>query len=336
MAIGLAPACFLACILESLGFGLFNMMAGFTVKLVLAGDQPSRRRVVLVVLALIWILTTMHWIVNVYRAYVAFLVFPEGPAAFFATFGHPSYTAKDVAYGTLSLVADTFATYRCYIVWNRSWRVACIPGLLLLGTTAVGYGSIYIVSRVQPGKPIFLSNVAPWITSWFSMALVTNVACTGLIAYKIINTRQCVRGLGISIGVGRKDPLAESLIVVVESAAIYSATLIVLLVSYVCGSNVQYVIIDLIIPVIAIAFTMILMRITLNITSDLREHSRSGSQGTTLETLRFPVAHGPLAVNVTRLVHVNRETYSQFGAKDAENNGDVNENGDTGDDVPRE
>ncbi|KAJ7613303.1 hypothetical protein DFH06DRAFT_1484767 [Mycena polygramma] len=319
--IGLAPACFLGCILESLGFGLFNMMAGFTVKLVLAGDQPSRRRGVLVVLVLMWILATMHWIVNVYRAYVAFLVFPEGPAAFFATFSHPSYTAKDVAYGTLSLVADSFATYRCYIVWNRSPWAACVPGLLLLGTTAAGYGAIYIVSTVQPGNPIFLSNVAPWITSWFSLTLVTNVTCTGLIAYKIINTRQGFRGLGIGIRVGHKDPLAASLIVIVESAAIYSATLIVLLVSYVCGSNVQYVIIDLIIPVIAIAFTMILMRITLNITSDLREHSRSGTQGTTSDTVRLPVSHGPLAVNVTRLVQVNHETYSQFGAKDVEDNG---------------
>ncbi|KAJ6500293.1 hypothetical protein DFH09DRAFT_1336188 [Mycena vulgaris] len=301
-SINLDAACLLGCILESMCYGLFSLMAGFTLTTITA-KRPSKRPMILIVLVLIWILSTMHWIVNVYRVYQAFIVFPDGAIAYYDTLNLPSYTTKNVAYATLTLVADGFASYRCYVVWNRNWYIAAVPVMLFLSTGVAGYGTTYVFTTVQPGNPIFLSTIVPWITSWISLTLSTNVVCTFLIGVRILRSQHALRSVS-RVG---NDRLSSTLIIIVESAAIYSSTLIALIVSYLCGSNGQYIVIDL-----GITFTMIILRVSLGVSSD--GSTKPTTRGTTSDS-RLPVIHGEVAVNVTRLVEVNRDEYSAFSAK---------------------
>ncbi|KAJ7156517.1 hypothetical protein C8R43DRAFT_998235 [Mycena crocata] len=310
LQIRLDAACFLGCMLESMGYGLFCMMAGFTLRANFIKDRSSKRPMIIAVLALIWILSTMHWIVNVYRAYQAFIVFPEGAVAYYDTLNLPTYTAKNVAYATLTIVADAFASYRCYVVWNRNWYIGAIPGILLLSTAAAGYGATYVFTTVEPGNVIFLDKIVPWITAWISLTLATNVICTCLIAYRIIRSQHTVRKLN-RVG---NDRVSSTLIIIVESAAIYSVTLIALITSYLAGSNGQYVVIDVTISVIGITFTMILLRVSLGVSSN------GTTRGTHPESVRMPTGHTEVAVNVSRLVEVNRDDYSGFVSK---NTGDI-------------
>ncbi|KAJ7083083.1 hypothetical protein B0H15DRAFT_427072 [Mycena belliarum] len=312
--IGLDTACFLGCVLETLGYGVFSMMAGFTLRTILIQQRLVKRSSwILLVLVLMWLLSTMHWIVNVYRAYQAFLVFPEGPVEFYNTLALASYTAKNVAYATLTLVADAFATYRCYIVWNRNRYIGAIPGILLLSTAVAGYGATYVFTTVKAGNVIFLATIVPWITAWISLTLSTNVICTGLIGFRIIRSQQ---GLRNTPRIG-KDHLTSTLIIIVESAAIYSSTLVALITSYLVGSNGQYVVLDVTISVIGITFTMIILRVSLGVSSNgdtpTTKRSITSEPGT-----RRPVAHGDVAVNVSRLVQVNRDDCSEFSAKNVE------------------
>ncbi|KAJ6614865.1 hypothetical protein B0H10DRAFT_2042926, partial [Mycena sp. CBHHK59/15] len=307
--IALDTACFLGFILESLGYGLFTIMGGSTVWTIITGKMALNRPL-LVVLILMWILSTMHWIVNVYRGYQAFLIFPEGPVTFYNTLSLSSYTAKNVAYATLTLVADGFATYRCYVVWNRNWKIGGVPGLLLLSTTAAGYGTTYVFTTVQPGNVIFLATIVPWITTWISLTLSSNVVCTCLIGFRIIKTQQALKNVS---RVGRGNRLMSTLIIIVESAAIYSATLIALITSYLLGSNGQYVVIDMTVSVIGRTFTMIILHISLGISSNGKNDTTT--RGVNSDTARLPVGRGELTVNVSRLVEANREDYSNFAAK---------------------
>lgn len=97
-----------------------------------------------------------HWIINVYRAYSAFMLFPEGPVAFYNTLSLSSYTARNTVYCMLTVLADGFAVsgcirlyvlsttklrlsyirqvYRAYVVWQRKWWITIVPAILLVGT----------------------------------------------------------------------------------------------------------------------------------------------------------------------------------------------------------
>lgn len=121
---------------------------------------------------------------------------------------------------------------------------------------------IYTFTRVTPGNEVFIAEVVPWVTSYVAMTLATNVVCTctwayyfraiyprldafqALIALRIIRNRMSFSPAGLARN-GR-DPLWTSLIIILESAALYSSALIVLIVLYLLDSNAQYVALDIV------------------------------------------------------------------------------------------
>lgn len=122
-------------------------------------------------------------------------------------------------------------------------------------------GILYSFDKVEPEASIFVVQLGHWITAFFSMTFATNVICTGassayprrthtetlsanarmaaLVAYRIwtINRAHVFRGF-------RHRNLRPVLVLIVESGALYSATLLALLVLYNVGSWFQYVVLD--------------------------------------------------------------------------------------------
>lgn len=90
--------------------------------------------------------------------------------------------------------------------------------------TATGIGILWAFDKVGRAE-IFAEVLSHWITSFFSMTFATNVICTALVAYRVwaINRKH------VSFR-GRK--LRPLMLLIVESGAIYSATLMVLLILY--------------------------------------------------------------------------------------------------------
>lgn len=81
-----------------------------------------------------------HLAIDVHRADRAFVVEggkPNGPKDFFDTLSNPTLVVKDVVYVTMTLVGDTFVTYRLYVVWNRSWLIVVLSSILVLATAGV-------------------------------------------------------------------------------------------------------------------------------------------------------------------------------------------------------
>ncbi|KAJ2931093.1 hypothetical protein H1R20_g5973, partial [Candolleomyces eurysporus] len=50
-------------------------------------------------------------------------------------------------------IADSLAIYRCYIVWQRSWKVVLVPALILL--LSVGITLIYIIRIIIESAMIY-------------------------------------------------------------------------------------------------------------------------------------------------------------------------------------
>ncbi|KAJ7052954.1 hypothetical protein C8F01DRAFT_1032778 [Mycena amicta] len=256
--ITLDRASLLALVLESFNIGLFTILFAATVHTILLKETHKRNNLLLPTLCIIWVLSLAHWIIDIVRAFQGFLDTPAGALAYYADVADPLETAKTAVYVTVTQTGDFFMIYRCFIVWNRKWRVVLLPMLMWGGTAVTGYGVTYLLGKAA-GNGIFFAQLQPWITSFFSMSLSINLICTALIAFKILITRMALQ----------KDHPGNSrvysaLIIFLESAAFYSTSLLILLIVYVLNSNAQYVMLDVTTSLIGVTFSLIILRLAVN------------------------------------------------------------------------
>lgn len=299
-SISLEKANFLALVLEALLYGSFTVL--FIAALWAISQKRSGINVKLLsTVIIIWILATVHLILDVVRAVEAFVDADGTALDYYSNLSNPLQAAKTAIYVILTLVGDGFAIYRCYVVWNRKWYIVPGPLLLLCGTGVGGFGATVAFSQAAPGAEVFLPAIVPWITSFISMTLCTNVVCTFLIAYRILNIQRAVRGLA------QVNTARSALMMILESAAVYSASVVSLMVTYTINSNAQYTVLDLTAPLIGITFTAIILRVSLGISSrDLTAFSQTASDHPQRLARN---RRAPVAVNVSHLVEMDGGEY---------------------------
>ncbi|KAJ7019877.1 hypothetical protein C8F04DRAFT_1242381, partial [Mycena alexandri] len=121
-----------------------------------------------------------------------------------------------------TLLADSVLIFRCYAVWNHDWRVVVLPTMSTIGGTVLGILTVvetgnYINSGGDPNS--FVDYARPY----FSMCLVTTLLATVLIVFRILWLTRDHAGSAFS---GYRA-IVE---MVVESALLYSITLIIYIV----------------------------------------------------------------------------------------------------------
>ncbi|KLO11938.1 hypothetical protein SCHPADRAFT_447293 [Schizopora paradoxa] len=250
-------------------------------------------RTLINILLYITCICSKHIGVNFTRIIKAFIIFknePGGPAAFFNELSEFTQIFGSTIYIGQTLIGDGVAMYRCYLVWGRQFRVIAIPAFLLLGSTASGIGILYSFAKVVPEADIFVTELQHWITAFFSLTLATNLLCTALVALRIWAVNRAVLR-GLAGGAGLRRSYRPVLFLVLESGAVYSATLTALLVLYKTSSWFQYVLLDAISSIVGLVFSMIIVRIGLGITT--LEGSATGASATTsgLGSKSFPHHH---------------------------------------------
>ncbi|PFH47759.1 hypothetical protein AMATHDRAFT_125871, partial [Amanita thiersii Skay4041] len=248
---------------QTLLYGAYTVLFAMTYW-VLVHRRPRGRPIHKTMLGIsitMFILATMHIAVNYTRILKAFIQHrdaPGGPASFFNQLSEFTQIFGSTIYVAQTLVGDAVVLLRCYLVWGRRLSVVAFPCLLLLGSTVTGIGILYSFAKVVPEAEIFVKELQEWIVSFFTMTFATNVICTGLVAIRIwyIN-RQTIVFTGHS--------MRPVMLLVIESGAVYSATLLVLLILYKVKSWFQYVLLDAVSPIVGLVFSMIIIRIGLGI-----------------------------------------------------------------------
>ena len=110
---------------------------------------------------------------------------------------------------------------------------------------------------------MFLPAIVPWVTSFIALTFSTNVLCTGkpnrshsssehwlterlaaLIVIRILSIQRSVSGMSASSP--QVNFSLRAIVIITESAALYSASVISLLISYSLNSNGQYTVLDLV------------------------------------------------------------------------------------------
>ncbi|KAJ7139267.1 hypothetical protein C8R44DRAFT_764143 [Mycena epipterygia] len=118
-----------------------------------------------------------------------------------------------------TLLADCVLIFRCFAIWNRDWRAIVLPVLTTLASTGLGMLILFENARFieSGGDPnAFVDYARPY----FSLCLATTLMATLLIVFRIV---WLTRG-NVALGFSGYRAVIE---VVVESAFLYSATLIV-------------------------------------------------------------------------------------------------------------
>ncbi|KAF8974273.1 hypothetical protein BDZ97DRAFT_1911473 [Flammula alnicola] len=251
--------------IQTLLYGAYTVLFSITCWILIEKrprGQPINRTMLGISL-IMFVLATMHIGVNFTRIIKAFIIFqdaPGGPGAFFNELSEFTQIFGSTIYVAQTLVGDSVVLFRAYLVWDRRISVIAFPCLLLLGSAVTGGGILYSFARVVPEANIFVVELSQWIVAFFSMTLATNIICTTLVAYRIwyINRKS------ISFS---EQSLRPIMLLVIESGAIYSATLTALLILYKTQSWFQYVILDAISPIVGLVFSMVIVRIGLGLTT---------------------------------------------------------------------
>ncbi|KAK0446942.1 uncharacterized protein EV420DRAFT_882192 [Desarmillaria tabescens] len=122
-----------------------------------------------------------------------------------------------------TLLADTTLIWRCWNVWGRSWRAVFIP-IICTTMAVISRGIILhdnVFGNIQHLSDLFTLNSVSWAVLYSSLIMATLLWCTILIIYRILKVSGVAEGL---------RSYRRVIGVIADSAFLYSACLVVLLV----------------------------------------------------------------------------------------------------------
>ncbi|KAG1736527.1 hypothetical protein EDB19DRAFT_1896031 [Suillus lakei] len=281
---------------------LEGILYGFSVLLFMGTIwHGTFNRPITVVAILLLILSTAHIVVDIVRLEDGLVkyrdTFPGGPVA-------------SVIYALQTLLGDGVVIYRCYIVWQSVW-VILLPSMLWcsgagLDRNLTGFAAAYNALRTTDDGNIYTNQTEQWVTGFFALTLATNLISSGLLAYRIWTFERNLSAIRASTS----GTLTHIVRVLVDAALVYSAALLSMLICFIRSNNGQYVIADMITPIISIAFYTVLIRIAIGNTTF--DYPLTISGVAISETDRGnQYSMKPLQVHVSQLTHnddTNRES----------------------------
>ncbi|KAG1752146.1 hypothetical protein EDB19DRAFT_1093898 [Suillus lakei] len=218
-------------------------------------------RPIAVVVILLFIMSTAHIVVDILRAEEGLVMyrdtFPGGPAGFFGDITQKSYATKHALYLLQTLLADGVVIYRCFVVWQSVW-VIIVPSLLWCGSVVTGVAANYFIAQASSSEVIFAKSLGQWITAFVVLTITTNFLSSGLLAYRI-----WVIDRDSSTIRATKSTMMPIVRVLMDAAVLYSATLVTTLICFLCSNNGETVLIDMAMPIMSIAFYMVLIRVAI-------------------------------------------------------------------------
>ncbi|KAG0706681.1 hypothetical protein DFH29DRAFT_137578 [Suillus ampliporus] len=217
-------------------------------------------RSVTVVAVLLFILSTAHMVVNAIHTEDGLVryrdTFPAGPAASFADVLRTTFVIKNLIYYLQTLLGDAVAIYRCYVVWQTIW-VIILPSMLWCGVAITGAHLINIFPQATSNAGEFFTEPSKLpIWAFYALTLATNLLSSGFLAYRIWKIERNVSAIRTT-----KITTTSILRIIMDAAILYSIVLLIALVGCLRSNNGSSVVIDMLTPIISIAFYMVIIRI---------------------------------------------------------------------------
>ncbi|KAF8910459.1 hypothetical protein CPB84DRAFT_1958338 [Gymnopilus junonius] len=250
-----------------------------------------------------FIIATFHLAMNCYRLIHGYIWngnTPDGPANDISDLARWDHILKDTLYATQENLGSAAAIYRCWVLWNRDWRVVAFPIILLGINLVAGYIVCGTYASITATQTVFNDRLNKWIKTFYSIAVVLNIITTSLMSYRIWITHR--RSANYQVGKGR---LLTVLRILVESAALQLVVEMILLALYSEQIIAQYIVLESVASIVGITFNTITVRMKFQALAE--KGSSSGSQNHVHTIGSMPMRR----INVT----VNKETEDDFLAE---------------------
>jgi len=316
MGISLEKAELISLALTTFLYGLFFALFLITTVVMsykVTEDIHRQRTRILPVSLMMLLVATTHLIIIWIRAVQGFVVQKRGSTqAFYEDISDPTSIIKLTCMLLQTVLGDLVIIWRLYVVYDKK-NIVIVPAILLVvGYSVVGVVTNSLIATAHPGTDIF--HVATsWITAYFSLTMITNVICSGAIAWRIF-----LMGKPL----GRNTSLWPIIFAIIESSALYALGVIAALVCFLSCNNGQYATVDAIVPLVGIVFSLIVLQIRFHISatasycSDGKPMARAALWGRPSpfpangEELEFP-ARPP---SIQMAVHVAKQTHTHLSS----------------------
>jgi len=220
-------------------------------------ENITSARVFLITTILMYMVSTAHVCLGLYRMLRAYVWKVQPPAWYFMDFGIWETIAHNTMLLVMTWLGDGLVIYRCWVVWNYNYWVIIFPVILLMFQIASNL--LLLVWFTHPNLTSF-TTIQPWMGTVYPSVFGQNVITTGLIAFKIWSQHRSSAANGV-IDASTGLSLIRILRIIVESAAIYTVQLLILLILYPLQSAAQFIVQSAIIPSIGIVFVLIAVRV---------------------------------------------------------------------------
>ncbi|TCD71997.1 hypothetical protein EIP91_000129 [Steccherinum ochraceum] len=238
MTLSYSKSCLIGAIMESLAYGLYFSYFLQSLRILRRKLVNGRTSIGLTVVTIVlFVLITIRMSLDNKAAVEAFTNDPLTPNAadiYFTSFGNGALF-RTGTYIALTIVADIFIVYRVFVVWGNSFFMAGVPFLLAIADIVSGGLVLQVIRNLKAGESPDGNTLATHIMIFYGFTLGLNVLSTCLIALRIyLQQRQAHKAK-----VAPSDTLNMTMVILIESAGLYSACLIAMLVPTATGSNVQ-------------------------------------------------------------------------------------------------
>jgi len=194
-------------------------------------------------------------------------VYYTGPGGAKEEFENISYwvnVMKTADYVAQTCVGDAILIYRCYMVWGKNWKIIIPSFLLWLGGTTCGAVLTYTFATLNRAALIDTGPATPWVDSMIALTLSMNILTTSLIVHRIWSVDKQTSSMIATSSTARSrrvSRLKTVMRILIDSAALYTVSVVVFVATYIAGSNANYGTSDNVVQIIGICFNMIIIRV---------------------------------------------------------------------------
>ncbi|KAK0484595.1 hypothetical protein IW261DRAFT_846894 [Armillaria novae-zelandiae] len=268
MALTEQEASIVALFLESAAWGVFLVTFGLCLRSLLwtksgLKSWPEINRPMLLVCLAMPIFATVQVALNTIRALES--LGPTGISEQFTNLGSAAEVLKFTCVNVQTLIGDGILTYRCWIVYGKSWAVAAVPALLWIGTLVTTVLNIVVISHIHSEALTAPTSLRPIISSFWGISIALNIITTCLIVARIYSVDRMVYMHSVTRLSGphsdRPNGLQRAMRIIIESGAIYTSVAIITCATYVSGSIAVYITSALEVQTAGIAFNLIIIRV---------------------------------------------------------------------------
>ncbi|KAJ3711430.1 hypothetical protein DFJ43DRAFT_1107817 [Lentinula guzmanii] len=176
---------------------------------------------------------------------------------------------KTADYVAQTFIGDGMLVYRCYIVYEKNWKII-IPSILFwLGGSVCGAILTYTFATLRSPALIDTSKAVPYVDTMIALSLTMNTLTTALIVGKIwsVDRQNATLMSNTTMNATHTSKLHRVMRIIIESAALYTISTLIFVITYVAGSNAIYVTCDnqklhlQVVQIIGISFNLIIIRV---------------------------------------------------------------------------